>query len=110
MKITSLNKLFAKGARLPDGQGSASGGKKLIVFDLDGTLAPTKSVMDREMSRLIKALLTAKKVAVIGGGKYQLFKEQFINELAVPKALLKNLFLFPTTSTAFYRYQNGWKL
>ena len=83
--------------------------KKLIVFDLDGTLAPTKSVMDREMGKLMKRLLMAKRVAVIGGGKYQLFQEQFINELMVPKPLLKNLFLFPTTSTAFYRYANSWK-
>ena len=47
--------------------------KKLIVFDLDGTLAPTKSIIDSEMDRLMQKLLAQKKVAIIGGGKYQLF-------------------------------------
>lgn len=83
--------------------------KKLIVFDLDGTLAPSKSVMDQEMDGLLGRLLAEKKVAVIGGGKYQLFQEQLLNEFTGPKFLLKNLFLFPTTSTAFYRYNRTWK-
>lgn len=83
--------------------------KKLIVFDLDGTLAPSKAVMDKEMDRLITELLRVKKVAVIGGGKYDLFKLQLLSALTAPRELLKNLFLFPTTSTAFYRYRNGWK-
>jgi len=84
-------------------------GKKLIVFDLDGTLAPSKAAIDKEMDRLFTRLLAAKRVAVIGGGKYELFKSQLISKLTAPKALLKNLFLFPTTSTAFYRYDGGWK-
>jgi len=83
--------------------------KKLIVFDLDGTLAASKAPIDKEMDRLFTQLLAAKKVAVIGGGKYDLFKLQLISALTAPKSLLKNLFLFPTTSTAFYRYDGGWK-
>lgn len=94
MKITDLNKL---------------GNKKLIVFDLDGTLAPTKSIIDKEMGNLIKELLKVKKVAVIGGGKYELFQEQFLNDLKAPDELMANLFLFPTTATTFYRWDKGWK-
>jgi HAD superfamily hydrolase (TIGR01484 family) len=85
-------------------------GKELIVFDLDGTLAPSKSVMDEEMTDLLEELLSKKRVAVIGGGKYALFKMQLIAALKKsPKELLENLFLFPTTSNAFYRYDHGWK-
>jgi phosphomannomutase len=83
--------------------------KKLIVFDLDGTLAESKSEMDAEMDALITQLLQAKKMAVIGGGMYSLFKHQLISRLTASKPLLKNLFLFPTTATAFYRYDRGWK-
>lgn len=83
--------------------------KKLIVFDLDGTLAPTKAQMDSEMSGLIKQLLEQKKVAVIGGGKLQLFKHQFLSRLNAPKNLLKNLSLFPTTGTTYLHYLKGWK-
>lgn len=83
--------------------------KHLIVFDLDGTLAPTKSTIDKEMAKLIKELLTKKKMAVIGGGKFELFEEQFLSGLKVPASLLKNLFLFPTTATTYLKYDNGWK-
>lgn len=84
--------------------------KKLIVFDLDGTLVESKAVLDSEMKDLLFKLLSIKKVAVIGGGKYELFEKQLIIPTKdFPSDILKNLFLFPTTSTAFYRYNNGWK-
>jgi len=83
--------------------------KDLMVFDLDGTIIPSKFPMDMEMSKLMAGLLQVKKVAIIGGGKYGVFKELFIHELRCKKELLRNLFLFPTTSTAFYKYNHGWK-
>jgi phosphomannomutase len=95
MKITNLKKLTKK---------------DLIVFDLDGTLIRTKSPMDLEMVELMTQLLVCKKVAVIGGGKYSVFQELFLRELKCPKFLLKELFLFPTTATAFYKYQKIWKM
>ena len=94
MKITDLKKLKPK---------------DLIVFDLDGTIVQTKSPMDAEMAKIMARLLETKKVAIIGGGRYELFKSLFLQRLRVPKNLLKNLYLFPTTSTTFYRYQNTWK-
>lgn len=83
--------------------------KDLIVFDLDGTLTPSKSNMEPDMSRVLTALLSRKKVAVIGGGTWAQFRRQFLGSLRCPKKLLPDLFLFPTTATAFYRYRNGWK-
>ncbi len=94
MKITNLKKLKPK---------------KLIVFDLDDTLAKSKTPMDSEMADLVGQLLQKKKMAVIGGGKYEIFKWQFVKQLKFSRALLKNLFLFPTSGTAFYRYNSGWK-
>ncbi len=95
MKITNVDKL---------------NNKDLIVFDLDGTLARTKSAIDPEMCQLLEKLLRIKKIAVIGGGKYEIFKMQLLDELKIDDHLLKNLFIFPTTATAFYHYENGWKL
>lgn len=84
--------------------------KTLIVFDMDGTLTPSKAPMDAGMAELLVRLIAARKVAVIGGGKYTLFKQQLIAPLKkYPRKFLRNLFLFPTTSTAFYRYNRGWK-
>jgi len=39
--------------------------KKLFVFDLDGTLAESKSSLGPEMAGLLGTLLTIMKVAVI---------------------------------------------
>lgn len=81
--------------------------KKIIIFDLDGTLAVSKTAMDEEMSDLICGLLTKKKVAVIGGGSWKQFNDQLIDHLQCREDLLLNLFLFPTTATRFYRYKSG---
>lgn len=82
--------------------------KKLIVFDIDGTLTPSKAIADNEMIQLLLSLLDEKSVAIIGGGKYSLFKEQLIEQLPKNDTRLKRLFLFPTNSTAFYRFEGVW--
>lgn len=82
-------------------------GKKLIVFDLDGTLTESKSDIDSEMAALLGQLLETKKVAIIGGGKFESFQRQLLSKLSVSEELLKNLFLFPTTATTFYKYDNN---
>jgi phosphomannomutase len=91
--------------------GSASGGrsmKKLVVFDLDGTLAESKSALDREMAELLGALLATAKVAVISGGDFPQFEQQVLTRLAHDERL-SNLSLLPTCGTKFYRYQGGWQ-
>ncbi|HEY5040495.1 MAG TPA: HAD-IIB family hydrolase [Candidatus Saccharimonadales bacterium] len=82
--------------------------KKLIVFDLDGTLAESKSSLDAEMAKLFSALLGIVKVAVISGGDWPQFKKQVLSNLPHDKRL-KNLSLLPTCGTKFYRYAKDWK-
>ena len=55
--------------------------KKLIVFDLDGTLAESKSPLDAEMSARLCALLGIVKVAVISGGDWPQFQKQVLSNL-----------------------------
>jgi len=81
--------------------------KKLIVFDLDGTLAVSKSSIDKEMSSLLIALLRIVKVAVISGGDWPQFEKQLLSNLSNDK-YLKNLYLLPTCGTKFYKYDSGW--
>jgi phosphomannomutase len=83
--------------------------KKLIVFDLDGTLAESKSPLDAEMSKLLTALLGVVKVSIISGGNWTQFEKQVLSNLP-QKEQLKNLFLLPTCGTKFYKYQSGWRL
>jgi hypothetical protein len=82
--------------------------KKLIVFDLDGTLAESKSALDKEMSVLLYNLLGIVKVSVISGGDWPQFEKQILSNLPHDERL-KNLFLLPACGTKFYEYTGQWK-
>ncbi len=82
--------------------------KKLIVFDMDGTLAESKSSLDADMSRLLHDLLGIVKVAVISGGGWPQFEKQVISHLPHDESLV-NLSLLPTCGTKFFRYAGEWK-
>lgn len=82
--------------------------KKLVVFDLDGTLAESKSAVDPEMAALLTALTDTVRVAVISGGAWPQFEHQLIG--ALPATLnWRNLSLLPTCGTQFYTYDHGWR-
>jgi len=82
--------------------------KKLIVFDLDGTLAESKSALDAEMGARLHDLLGVVKVAVISGGDWPQFEKQLLAHLP-QDASLENLSLLPTCGTKFYRYTGQWE-
>jgi hypothetical protein len=82
--------------------------KRLIVFDLDGTLAESKSSLDAEMATLLSALLGIVKVAVISGGDWPQFEKQVLSNLPHDERL-KNLSLLPACGTKFYQYTTDWK-
>lgn len=81
--------------------------KKLAVFDLDGTLAPSKSPMEDSMRDTIEKLLQHKSIAIIGGGKYELFEFQFLNQINYPEELLSKIHLFPNTASRMYERKDG---
>ncbi len=83
-------------------------GKKLVAFDLDGTLTESKMPMDAEMADLLDQLLHHVMVAIISGGAYMQFERQLAVLKSGPEELRK-LFFFPTTGTRFFRYENDWK-
>ena len=81
--------------------------KKLFVFDLDGTLAESKSSLNPEMAGLLGDLLRFMKVAVISGGAWEQFETQLLANLGKDDHF-DNLFLLPTCGTQFYRYEGKW--
>jgi phosphomannomutase len=87
--------------------------KKLIAFDLDGTLAPSKSTLPERMTTLLNELLEKFEVCVISGGKYELFQRQVLSQLTKSPDLLKKLHLMPTSGTRYFSYDtknNDWFL
>lgn len=87
--------------------------KKLIAFDLDDTLAITKSPITDRMSELLSLLLEKYEVCIISGGRFEQFNLQVIDRLTVNHLLLRKLHLMPTCGTRYYRYneiEEAWQL
>jgi phosphomannomutase len=82
--------------------------KKLIVFDLDGTLAPSKSSLAPQTAGLLRDLLGIIKVAVISGGAWAQFEKQLLTDLPQGSSLA-NLSLLPTCGTKFFQYNGRWE-
>ena len=82
--------------------------KKLIVFDLDGTLATSKSSLDSEMASLLHDLLGVAKVAIISGGAWLQFEKQVLSNLPLDDLLAK-LSILPTCGTQFFQFTGQWK-
>lgn len=78
--------------------------KKLIAFDLDGTLAESKSAMTDQMSELLNQILDKFEVCVISGGKFEQFEKQFLTSLKADSTKLQRLHLMPTCGTRYYAY------
>lgn len=86
--------------------------KKLMAFDLDGTLAPSKSPLPERMEQLLDKLLEKYEVLIISGGKYELFQRQVLANLKSTPEHLKKLHLMPTSGTRYFTYDEeakDWK-
>ena len=81
--------------------------KKLIDFDLDGTLAARKSPLDAEMAPLPRDLREVTEVAIISGGNWLQFERQVLSRLP-ESTLLPRLSILPTCGTQFFQYKEKW--
>ncbi len=81
---------------------------RLIAFDLDDTLAPSKSAIDARIGAQLVALAERIEVAVISGGQLAQFEKQVVDRLpATSVEVLTHFHLLPTCGTQYYRLENG---
>lgn len=81
---------------------------RLVAFDLDDTLAPSKSPLPDEVAALLIRLLAVAEVCVISGGQIQQFQDQVLARLPeADEALLERLHLMPTCGTQYWLRSNG---
>lgn len=86
--------------------------RQVIAFDLDGTLAPSKSPLPDRMAEALDNLLEKYHVCVISGGKFGQFEKQLLANLKADPAKLERLHLMPTCGTRYYKFdlaQGEWK-
>jgi HAD superfamily hydrolase (TIGR01484 family) len=78
--------------------------RKIIAFDLDGTLAPSKSPLPDRMAELLDQLLEKYHVCVISGGKFGQFEKQLLSNLKADPMNLERLHLMPTCGTRYLKF------
>lgn len=80
---------------------------RLVAFDLDDTLAPSKSPLPPQMGQALRSLLQVLPVCVISGGRYEQFEHQLLPGLAGAEDLFDRLHLMPTCGTRYLRFNDG---
>ena len=78
--------------------------RRIIAFDLDGTLAVTKSPISDVMTGLLRDLLSPYEVCVISGGAFEQFSVQLIDRLDASPEQLSRLHIMPTSGTKYFRF------
>ena len=81
--------------------------KKIIAFDLDGTLSVSKRPVTEDMALLVEALAKKMPVAIISGGTFKQFNTQFLPAFhrdGFNESFVKNLILLPTSGSQRYEY------
>ena len=79
---------------------------RLVAFDLDDTLADSRSPLDPAMAVALKRLVELVPVGIISGGHFPQFADQILAYL--PKGTnLANLTLLPTCGTRLLKYADG---
>jgi len=89
--------------------------KKIVAFDLDGTLAESKQHLESDMSELLCLLAKEKIVVIISGGSFEQFKKQFLPFFVIEEKdknlIFRNLILLPTSGSRRYQHdkeKNDW--
>lgn len=76
----------------------------LVMFDLDDTLAPSKTAMSDEMVELFREMLSRSLGCIISGGQMGQFQSQVLDRLGdFPDRA--NLHLMPTNGTRYLRWE-----
>jgi HAD superfamily hydrolase (TIGR01484 family) len=80
---------------------------RVLAFDLDGTLAESKSAVTPRMAGLLVRLMDEVQVCIISGGAFPQFQAQVLDHLDATPEQLARLNLMPTNGTRYYLYRDG---
>ncbi|MGI6878757.1 HAD-IIB family hydrolase [Microbacterium sp. gxy059] len=79
----------------------------LVAFDLDDTLAPSKSRAEPRVAQLLVDLARRVEVAIISGGQIAQFRSQLVDALPEAPDALAHFHLLPTCGTQYYRHDGS---
>jgi len=79
---------------------------ELVAFDLDDTLADSKSPISSAMAAALARLMGLRSVAIISGGRMQQFEQQVLS-LLPQDTPLEHVHLLPTCGARYLRFKDG---
>jgi len=79
---------------------------RLVAFDLDDTLALSKTAIEPSMAAALTRLLAVCEVGIISGGAWPQFDKQVLEKLPAG-ADLSHLHILPTCGMRYRRYEAG---
>lgn len=80
---------------------------RAIAFDLDDTLAHSKSAISPRMAQLLISLAEVMPTCVISGGRFEQFEQQLLSNLPLTERAANHLHLMPTCGTRYFRISGG---
>ena len=80
---------------------------RVVAFDLDDTLAESRSKIDPHMADLLGKVLARLDICIITGGTFEQIESQVLHYLDAPADRLAHLHIMPTCGTRYYTWRNG---
>ncbi|WP_127499543.1 HAD-IIB family hydrolase [Actinoplanes solisilvae] len=80
---------------------------RVVAFDLDDTLAVSKSQIDSRMAGLLARLADKVEVCIISGGRFEQFETQVLHHLELSEAGRAHMHLMPTCGTRYLRWSTA---
>lgn len=80
---------------------------RVIAFDLDGTLAVSKSPISDTMAALLAELIHYYHIVIMTGGNLEQIRKQVCDRLDIPYYYRYQLSLMPTSGASLYRWNNA---
>lgn len=84
---------------------------KMIVFDLDGTLAESKSPIKPSMADLLIKLLDKYHICIISGGKFEQIRKQVIAKMRFDNIehQIERIHIMPVSGGQYWRFLGNWR-
>ncbi len=81
--------------------------RKIVLFDMDGTLTPARKQIEPDMIRTLKRLEKEYEIGIVTGSDFEYVRQQIKPALDIGGIRLSTLHLFPCNGTKYYKWENN---
>lgn len=81
--------------------------RKIVLFDMDGTLTPARKQIESDMIRALKLLEKEYEIGIVTGSDFEYVRQQIEPALDIGGIRLSTLHLFPCNGTKYYKWENN---